>query len=143
MPDAGLDRFILDKLERLDDRLEQVKVESSKLVTVLKLHEKKDEEIHSDVKDMAEKFTTQLDAQCRELRRYNEQLSEHMRRSALLEKSHKEMWSRVKPVVDKYEEEAVVEKVVSSKWKRRMKWIAALGTFAGSIYALIKLLSSF
>ena len=143
MSDSGLDRFILDQLEKLDNKLDQVRLESTKLTEAFKQHEKKDEDIHKDVRDMAAKFTAQLDAQCEALKKYNAQLEEHMKRSDLLEKSHEKMWERVKPVVDKYEEAKIVEKVTSDKWKKWVKISAAVGTVAGAIYTVMKLLDLF
>lgn len=143
MSDSGLERFILDKLEKLDDKLDQVREESTKLTVALEAHEGKDEAIHRDVREMADKFTSQLGQQCKQLQQYNEHLQEHMKRSDQLEESHKEMWKRVEPVVKAHEDNKIVKKYFSEKATRRMKWIGWIGTIAGALYAVLKLTGMF
>ena len=143
MSDSGLEKFILDKLEKLDDKLDQVRDESSKLNSALKSHEKQDSDIQREVKDMSDKFCTQLEAQRKELQKYNEHLKDHMKRSDLLEASHKKMWERVEPVVKAHEDAKVVKKYFSDKARSRMKWMVTIGVIAGSTTAVLKLMGMF
>ena len=110
MSESGLEKFILDKLDKLDDKLDQVRDESVKLTAALLSHENKDEEIHSDVRKMSDRFCSQLDAQYKELQKYNKHLEDHMRRSDILEASHHQMWKRVKPVVEAHEENRIIDR---------------------------------
>ena len=141
MSDSGLEKFILDKLEKLDDKLDQVREESTKLSLSLKSHEQRDEDIHRDVKDMAEKFSAQLDEQCKALKEYNKQLEVHIKGVQLLEDGQKKMWERVEPVVKAHEDKKVINNYFSQKAKTRMKWVAGIGTVVGTLYGILKLLS--
>jgi len=141
MSESGLEKFILDKLDKLDDKLDQVRDESVKLTAALLSHENKDEEIHSDVRKMSDRFCSQLDAQYKELQKYNKHLEDHMRRSDILEASHHQMWKRVKPVVEAHEENRIIDRWLSKKVRSRLKWITIIGTAAGSLTAILKFMN--
>lgn len=143
MSDSGLEKFILDRLEKLDSKLDQVRDESLKLSTALRSQDKRDEDIQREVKEMSDKFCQQLESQRQELQKYNGHLEEHMKRSDILESSHKKMWERVEPIVQAYEDEKVVQKYFSEKAKSRIKWIVAIGTVAGSLTTIFKLMGMF
>lgn len=141
MSDSGLEKFILDRLDKMDNKLDQVREESTKLSLSLQSHEQRDEEIHKDVKDMAEKFSSQLDEQCKALQEYNSHLQEHMKRSDMLEESHKKMWERVEPVVKAHEDKKVIKKYFSEKAKKRIKWVTLISGVLGIVYTVLKITS--
>lgn len=143
MSDSGLERFILDKLEKLDDKLDQVREESTKLTVALQGHEEKDEAIHNDVKDMAERFTLQLDEQCKALQEYNHQLEIHIRGVKQNKDGLVKLWERVEPVVVAHENKKIVKQYFSEQSKRRMKWIAGISTVVGMVTGILKLLGVF
>lgn len=143
MSDSGLEKFILDKLEKLDDKLDQVRMESTRLSAAFSNHDEKDQKIQQEIHDLSDRFCKQLEKQAIALHQYNEHLEEHMKRSRLLEESHRKMWERVEPVVQAYEEKEVVEKWLSDKAKLRLKWIAGVGTVAASLTAILKLMGVF
>ena len=143
MSDSGLEKFILDKLEKLSDKLDQVRDESGKLTAALKSQDARDEDITREVREMSDRFCTQLEAQQQELQRYNQHLEDHMRRSDILERSHHKMWERVEPIVKAHEENQIIQRHFSDKVKIRLKWIVGAGTVAGSIAAILKLIGMF
>lgn len=143
MSDSGLERFILDKLEKLDDKLDQVREEYTKLTLSQKNHEAKDDEIHKDVRDMAEKFTQQLDEQCRALHEYNRQLEIHIQGVEMNKDSLVKMWERVAPVVEAHEQETVAKRWLSERAKTRIKWITMASGAVGAITAIMKFLEMF
>jgi len=143
MSDSGLEKFILDKLEKLGDKLDQVRDESGKLTSALQSQDKRDEEITREVRDMSDRFCSQLEAQQQELQQYNKHLEEHMKRSNELEKSHKKMWEKVEPVVKAHNDNAAVQQYFSNRTKRNLKIIAAIGTIVGTITAIAKLTGMF
>lgn len=142
MDDTGLGKFILDKLEKLDDKLDEVKIDQAKSRESFDAHEDKDEDRHQDVKQMNEKICVRLDEQHKSLDEYNRQLEIHIKGVKALEDRQNAMWARVEPVVSKHEQEAHAKKWLSDKMKVRMKWIAYVGTAAGALTAVLKLLNT-
>lgn len=143
MDDSGLGKFILDKLEKLDDKLDDVKIKNAESRKAFETHEKKDEGRHRDMQIMGEQIMARLDDQCSSLKEYNKQLEIHIEGVNTLKQSHDAMWKRVEPVVDKYEKELTARTWWSDRIKARVKWVTTVGAVAGSIVAVMKLFDMF
>jgi len=132
----GLD-FIIDKLEKLNDKLDQVRVDSTRLGESLKAQEKRDDEVHADVK----KISSDLVEQGKLLAEYNEQLRDHIRRTALNEESVAVLKAAVLPIIEKYNEEQTGSKYNSKVLRKRVKMLGAVSVLLSILGALIKLIT--
>jgi len=140
MDDSGLGKYILDKLEKLDDKLDNVRVESAESRKTFDAHEQKDENRHRDIKKMGNDIMNRLGEQTKSLDEYNKQLEIHIEGVNTLKKNQIEMWKRTEPVVLKHENETAAKKWLSDRMKTRVKWVTAVGAVAGSIATVLKLL---
>jgi len=138
MDDNGLGKFILDKLEKIDDKLDQVRIENAEGRESFNAHEVKDETRHQDLKDMNSNIIAQLGTQDKQLTEYNSQLKEHMRRTDLLEESQGNMQDKLTPLVKEAEATAAVKTYFSEKWAKRIKVLSAISLTLGIIVAIMK-----
>jgi hypothetical protein len=139
MSDSGLEKFILDKLEKLDDKLDQVRVDNAKINEAVIAHEKRDQEIHKDVLEMSRTMANEIAKQNASLNIYNDHLKDHMRRTELLEKSHANLRERAEPVIQAYESEKTVDKYISDKWAKRLKILGGISVALGIIVTLVQI----
>jgi uncharacterized coiled-coil DUF342 family protein len=127
---SDIQQFILSKLEKLDEKLDEVREHNASFKASFADHLRRDEEIHGEViklGDSIDRHSTLLD-------QYNQQLDEHMRRTEILE-------NKVLPIVIKQEEEKTVEKWRDNKLKKSMKilgWLSALG---GLVVIVLEIIS--
>ena len=140
MGDTGLEKFILDKLEKLDDKLDEVKIDQAKSRKSFEAHEDKDDVRHKELKDMYSSIGKKLDEQHESLDEYNKQLEIHIEGVNTLKQSQEKMWGRTKPAVEKFEHEAAAQKWLSDRMKTRMKYIGYIGTIVGTAIGVLKLL---
>jgi chromosome segregation ATPase len=129
--DTGLGKFILDKLEKIDDKLDQVKIEAAESRKSFDAHEAKDEDRHKDLKKMHESIDVKISDQNKQLSDYNFQLKEHIRRTELLEEV-------VKPVLEKHTKEKMVSAYLTATWTRRIKILTVVSLTVGIIATLVK-----
>ena len=141
MDDSGLGKWILDKLEKLDDKLDGVKIDQAESRKTFELHEDKDNDRHAEIKKMHESIQVKLDHQHRSLDEYNKQLEIHIKGVKTLESRQDAMWARVEPIVGRYEQDRQVKKWLSDGVRTKMKWVAYTGTVAGTIATILKLLN--
>jgi predicted nuclease with TOPRIM domain len=126
---TDINEFILSKLDKLDEKLDDIKLDQSETRQALESHEKRDEEIHQDVK----KMSVELVNQSKMLNDYNQSLREHMRRTDLLEEI-------VKPIHQDWAERQVVEKHKMKTWKKVVAAIGIATTIVGLIAGVIQLI---
>lgn len=143
MSDNDMNRFILDKLEKVDDKLEEVRVKYAQIEEAFRSHEDLDEKIHKSVEKMSEDMSAQMTVMCKSLDQYNDLLQEHMRRTEIAESNITILKDRVEPMWKQHEKQEIIEAYADKKWKTRMKWIAGIGTAAGTILTIMKLLNIF
>lgn len=135
---SDINDFILSKLERLDEKLDDIKLQNISIDTASKNHEAKDALRHEEVM----KLSGQLDGQSKLLGDYNDSLKEHIRRTELLEKKVDANEVRFSPIEKEYKDKQV-EAEVRHKWGK--KWVAiagAIGTIIGVAAAIQQLISS-
>ena len=138
-----MNRFILDKLEKVDDKLEEVRVKYSRLEQSFKAHEHLDEKIHSSVEEMSKDLNSQMTSMCESIEKYNLLLQEHMRRTEIAEKSLSILKDQVTPMYSLYKERNIINTYKSKTWKSYMKWTASVTTVAGAIIAIAKVFELF
>ena len=139
MKDDGLGRFILDKLEKIDDKLDQVRIEGAAARESFDAHELKDEDRHRDIKDMHNVLIASVSDQNTKLSEYNSQLGEHMRRTELLEENQECMQDKLRPLVKAANDKAAVKTYFSEKWSKRIKVLSAISIAVGIVVAIVKL----
>jgi len=138
MDDNGLGKFILDKLEKIDDKLDQVKIENVEARKSFDAHEHKDEDRHKDLKAMHAKISDKLSTQSEQLTEYNYQLKEHMRRTELLEIRQDVIKQTIEPLIAKDQETTIMNKYVSEKWSHRIKVLTVASLIIGMLATIIK-----
>ena len=139
MSDDGLGKFILDKLEKIDDKLDQVRIESAEARKSFDAHEDKDEDRHQDIKSMHDDIIIQVSSQNEKLSEYNDHLRDHMRRTELLEENQECMQDRLRPLVKAASDKAAVKTYFSEKWSKRIKILTVVSVTLGIIATLVKL----
>lgn len=138
-----MNRFILDKLEKVDDKLEEVRVKYSHLEQSFKAHEHLDEKIHDSVETMSKDLNDQMTVMCESIEKYNLLLQEHMRRTEIAEKNILTLNDQVAPMFAIYKERNIISTYKSKTWKSYTKWIAGITTVSGAIIALAKVFELF
>jgi len=138
-----INRFILDKLEKVDDKLEEVRLKYSRLEDSLKSHEGLDRRIHASVEKMSDDISQQMGAISTSLDKYNELLNDHMRRTEIAEEHLKLLNTKVSPMWDKYKEREIITNHSNERLKTSLKWLAGISTLLGVILSVMKLLEIF
>lgn len=111
--------FLLNKLDKLDTKLDQIKDQQVEFKVAFETHEERDKEIQNDVKTMGASVKDQSNL----LADYNQSLREHMRRTSLLE-------AKVEPLHVKYTEDGVAAKLHSQRVKLALKVLGIIATLA-------------
>lgn len=138
MKDDGLGKFILDKLEKIDDKLDQVRIETATTKKSFDAHEVKDEDRHNDIKSMHNAIISEVHNQNNKLSDYNMHLQEHMRRTEILEKNQVYMQNKLEPLIKDAETKAAVKTYFSEKWAKRLKILSAISITLGIIVTIMK-----
>jgi hypothetical protein len=127
---SDIQQFILSKLEKLDEKLDEVREHNAHMRASFDSHVIIDQEIHEDVV----KLGLSIDKHSNLLDQYNQQLEIHMKRTDLLEKS-------VLPLIRQRREEETVKKWRDGRWSKIAKiagWLSAIGGF---IVIVLKIVS--
>lgn len=143
MSDNDMNRFILDKLEKVDDKLEEVRVKYSKLEESFRSHEKVDEEIHNSVRKMATDLGAQFAKVSECLDTYNSLLQDHMRRTEIAEEHLKTLTQKVDPMYEIHKKREIITTYNNTQLKSYVKWAAAISAVGGAIITLAKVFELF
>lgn len=126
---SDIDR-LWEKLEKLDDKLDEINSKHTANTVVLEHHTKQENEVSQDLKTIG----SHLLQQSKLLNDYNASLREHIRRTEILE-------DKVAPMFGEYTEREISKKLQleqdvtkTSKWKRH-------ATIFGTISAMIALIA--
>lgn len=123
---------MLNKLDKLDEKLDDIKVDQAETRIALEKHERRDEEIHNDVKQMG----AEIAHQSKLLGEYNESLREHMRRTELLE-------NKVEPIHKEWLNKKIVKRHNVKTWKKIVAISAGITAVAGALLAINQFISLF
>lgn len=143
MSNTDMSRFILDKLEKVEDKLEEVRIKYSRLEESFKNHEDIDEKIHQSVEDMADNMNQQMSTISKSLDTYNNLLMDHMRRTEIAEENIKVIHRSMRPLLVDHRERGIIEAYADKKWKMRMKWVGGASAVLGLALTIMKLLDIF
>ena len=124
-----IQQFILNKLDKLDEKLDEVREQNTSMRASFESHTVRDEEIHGEVVKLGDSIDRHSDL----LDEYNRQLTEHMRRTEILE-------NRVLPLVEEKNELKTVQKWRNSKIQSSIKifgWLSAIGGFVIVVLEII------
>lgn len=138
MDETGLGRFILEKLEKLDDKVDDIRIENAEVRKSFDLHERKDEDRHEDIKQMNNAIISQLNCQSDSLKEYNLQLKEHIKRTEILEKRQDEFSKSIKPIVDKENAKVILNKHLTVKLTKNIKILTMVSLVIGILSAVFK-----
>jgi len=127
---SDIQQFILNKLEKLDEKLDEVRDHSVRMKNSFDSHVVIDKEIHEEVVKLADN----IDKHSNLLDQYNQQLEIHMKRTDILE-------NKVLPLITQKVEQDTVKKWVDSRWSRVAKiagWLSAIG---GLVIIVLEIIS--
>lgn len=127
---GDIQQFILSKLDRLDEKLDEVREHNAAMKATFEHHIINDEIIHKDIM----KFSDSIDKHSALLDQYNQQLEEHMKRTEILE-------NKILPLVIKEDEKRTVEKWRENKIKKLMKTLGWLSAVGGLIIIVLDIIS--
>ena len=126
-----LSKYVLEKLDKMDDKLDSIRDQAIETKTKLSDHDMQDtgrmERINSSLGEMNQK-----------LGEYNEQLKIHIKGVQTLKEMHGELREEVEPVVKDYEIRKGVNTYGSEKWALRIKRATYVSIVAGIIVSLLK-----
>lgn len=126
---SDIQQFILSKLEKLDEKLDEVREHNANMRATFDSHVTIDKEIHEEVIKLGDN----IDKHSRLLDQYNQQLEEHMRRTDILE-------TKVLPLISEKMEKETVKKWWEGHWSnvaRIVGWLSAIGGFIVIIMEII------
>jgi len=129
---SDIQQFILNKLEKLDEKLDEVRDHSVRMKNSFDSHVVIDKEIHEEVVKLGGNISKHSNL----LEEYNRQLEIHMKRTDILE--HK-----VLPLIVEKTERETVKKWWQGRWSTVAKiagWLSAIG---GLIVVIVELISKF
>lgn len=133
--DNKINDFLLNQLEKLDEKLDEIKGQVSETKIALQSHEVRDEQIHEEVKLMG----AQLAEQSKHLGEYNKQLEIHIAMSKNLMKRQDFLDGRLQPLEKDRNERIAVEEHATRRWKKVAFWLSVVATAIGIITTLVKL----
>ncbi len=136
---SDLQQFILNKLEKLDEKLDGIKESNSETKIALEAHTMRDEQIQAEVKKLGESVAEQ----CKRLGEYNEQLKIHISTNHLLMARQDELDKKIEPILTERHAEHTARKWLSAKWSRRMKIVGYIGLVLGVIATAVQIITSF
>lgn len=130
---SDIEQYILNKLEKLDEKLDSVRDSNVALKNSFDAHMVNDDKMLHNLDSSINRLSEGIDNHSKLLEEYNRQLEIHMKRTDLLE-------NQILPMVhEKYEKETV-SKWRSEKWKKVMKVIAAVVTITGAVVGILEVL---
>lgn len=125
MEDMG--KYILDKLEKMDDKIDDIRTQGAETRVKLDQHDARTKETAKKLEHVDEK-----------LGEYNEQLKIHIRGVENLGNRQDDLWNKVEPVVKEHETKTAVKTYVSEKWALRIKRATYLSIVAATVVSLLK-----
>lgn len=143
MSSDNINNFILDKLEKVDDKLEEVRLKYSKLEESFKTHQSSDEKIHKSVENMADEVGQKMTEISKSLDGYNELLKQHIRRTEIAEQNIENIKEAIQPVITEYCEKKIITRYDAKIWKNIAMYTGAISTLVGLVIGLMKLLEFF
>lgn len=132
--DNRINEFVLNQLEKLNEKLDDIREQVSETKTALRSHEVRDEQIHDEVKLMS----AQLTEQSKHLGEYNKQLEIHIAMSKNLMKRQDILDGRLHPLEKERSERIAVEKHTMKRWKKVALWLGIIATAIGIATSLVK-----
>ena len=126
---SDIQQFILNKLEKLDEKLDEVREHNTNMRTLFDSHVIFDKEIHEEVT----RLTNGLNKHSNSLDQYNQQLELHIKRTDILE-------NKVLPLINQKLEQDTVNKWWNGHWSNIAKvagWLSAIG---GLIVIVLKIM---
>jgi len=129
---SDVQQFIISKLEKLDEKLDEVRQQNAAMRAAFDAHTERDEDIHSEVVKLGDS----IDRHSQLLDEYNSQLEEHIRRTEILE-------NKVLPLVVQNTEAKTIEKWKSTRMQKTMKTIGWLTSLGGLIIILLEIADKF
>lgn len=133
--DNTINEFLLNQLEKLDEKLDEIKEQGSETRAALLAHEVRDEQIHEDVKKMG----GQLAEQSHLLDEYNKQLEIHIAMSKNLMKRQDVLDGRLQPLEKERSDRIAVQKHTTKRWKKIAFWLSIIATTIGIVATVAKL----
>jgi seryl-tRNA synthetase len=127
---SDIEQYILNKLEKLDEKLDEVREHNVAVRASFDAHVDMDEKIHQEVIKLGDS----IDKHSRLLDEYNHQLEIHIKRTELLE--HK-----VLPLVEQKKEQEVIKRWQDSRWARIAKVAGWLTALAGLVAGVLEIMS--
>lgn len=127
---SDIHQYILNKLEKLDEKLDEVREHNASMRASFNSHVTIDREIHEEVIRLAES----IDKHSYLLDQYNQQLEIHMKRTDILE-------TKVLPLVIEKQDRQVVERWRDHKVKTAMKIVGWLSAISGFIVIVLDVVS--
>ena len=143
MSSDDVNRFILDKLEKVDDKLEEVRIKYAKMEEAFQNHEELDEKIHESVEKMSDDMMAHMNTMCQSLDKYNTLLQEHMRRTAISEQRLHVLTQATEPIIKKYAVDQAIEERISTKIKRWSSKIGIVSLILGVIISAMRIFEIF
>ena len=131
----NIQEFLLNKLDKLDEKLDEIKEQNSHTKLALQAHEIKDDQIRDEVI----KLSGQLHNQSKLLEDYNSSLKEHMRRTEMLENRQDSLDGRMLPIEKTMEEQKIVEKHKSVRSRKTILVFTIITTIISVIAAVLGL----
>ena len=129
---SDINEFLLNKLDKLDGKLDTIREEQLVSKAAFGSHEDRDQEMHDDVKGMG----AELKNQSKLLGDYNQSLKEHMRRTEMLE-------NKVEPMFMEFNDAKLLQKAKSEKIKKMLKIAGVISVIVGIAAGIAQVLALF
>jgi len=129
---SDINEFLLNKLDKLDGKLDTIREEQLVSKAAFGSHEVRDQEMHDDVKGMG----AELKNQSKLLGDYNQSLKEHMRRTEMLE-------NKVEPMFVEFADVKLLQKAKSEKIKKMLKIAGVISVIVGIAAGIAQVLALF
>jgi hypothetical protein len=134
---SDIQQFILNKLEKLDEKLDEVREQNIKIKADFDSHATIDQEIHEEVV----KLTSSIDNHSKSLDEYNRQLEIHIRGVNTLDKKVDILEQKVLPILIEKTDTEVVKKWWSVRFATILKIAGWLSGIAGLVVVILELIS--
>ena len=129
---SDINEFLLNKLDKLDGKLDTIREEQLVSKAAFGAHEDRDQEMHVDVKSM----NVELKNQSKLIGDYNQSLKEHMRRTEMLE-------NKVEPMFTEFSNVKLLQKAKSEKRKKMLKIAGVISVIVGIAAGIAQVLALF
>jgi septal ring factor EnvC (AmiA/AmiB activator) len=138
-----MNKFILDKLDKVEEKIEEIRVHNSRLEESIKSHELVDEKIHESIKSLAEKMLSNMSNMSQSLGEYNVLLDQHMRRTEITEENLQIFRDEIRPILELHMNEKIIKEHKQNTFKKYMKYIAGITAILSMASYILKLLEVF